>query len=136
MAKEAWINLPVKDLDKAKQFFIAIGFEPNPRHPGNEGMASIMVGTTIIMLFPEATLQTFIQHPIANTALGNELIISFDAASREEVDEVARKVEAAGGTLFGPPSEIQGWMYGCGFVDLDGHRWNALYMDMSKMPKG
>jgi len=27
-------------------------------------------------------------------------------------------------------------MYGCGFTDPDGHRWNALYMDMSKMAKG
>lgn len=27
------------------------------------------------------------------------------------------------------------WMYGAGFTDLDGHRWNVLYMDMSKMPK-
>jgi hypothetical protein len=25
---------------------------------------------------------------------------------------------------------------GCSFSDLDGHRWNALYMDMSKMPEG
>jgi predicted lactoylglutathione lyase len=27
-------------------------------------------------------------------------------------------------------------MYGCVFADLDGHRWNVLYMDMSKMPQG
>jgi hypothetical protein len=26
-------------------------------------------------------------------------------------------------------------MYGCGFADLDGHRWNVLYMDMSKCQK-
>ncbi|MDF2859634.1 MAG: hypothetical protein K0Q87_5485, partial [Neobacillus sp.] len=29
-----------------------------------------------------------------------------------------------------------GWMYGCGVADPDGHRWNVLFMDMSKMPKG
>ena len=32
------------------------------------------------------------------------------------------------------PVESQGWMYACGFEDLDGHRWVMLYMDMSKMP--
>ena len=32
------------------------------------------------------------------------------------------------------PAESQGWMYGCAFADPDGHRWNVLYMDMSKMP--
>ena len=25
-------------------------------------------------------------------------------------------------------------LYGCGFVDLDGHRWSVLFMDMNKMP--
>jgi hypothetical protein len=34
------------------------------------------------------------------------------------------------------PGYKDSWMYGCGFTDLDGHRWNVLYMDMSKMPKG
>jgi uncharacterized protein len=24
-------------------------------------------------------------------------------------------------------------MYGCLFVDIDGHRWNVLYMDLEKM---
>ncbi len=46
-----------------------------------------------------------------------------------------KKVEFAGGSIFGKPSEIDGWMYGAGFADLDGHRWNLLYMDESKMPK-
>jgi predicted lactoylglutathione lyase len=30
-------------------------------------------------------------------------------------------------------AENQGWMYGCSFSDLDGHRWNILYMDYSKL---
>ena len=32
-------------------------------------------------------------------------------------------------------AEVQGWMYGSGFTDLDGHRWNLLHMDMSRLPK-
>ena len=31
--------------------------------------------------------------------------------------------------------QMKGWMYGCVFTDLDGHKWNILYMDMSKMYK-
>jgi predicted lactoylglutathione lyase len=26
-------------------------------------------------------------------------------------------------------------MYGCGIIDPDGHRWNALYMDFTRMPR-
>ena len=60
---------------------------------------------------------------------------SLDAVNREEVDQMAKAAVDAGGTLFGKPAEHQGWMYGCAFADLDGHRWNVVFMDMNKMPK-
>jgi hypothetical protein len=66
---------------------------------------------------------------------GTEVLSSIGAESREEVDEMLRKAVDAGGTVFSESQEKDGWMYGCGFADLDGHRWNALFMDMSKMPK-
>ena len=54
---------------------------------------------------------------------------------RNEIDEMAEKVRKAGGEVFSEPEELQGWMYNVAFKDLDGHRWNMLYMDMEKMPK-
>jgi predicted lactoylglutathione lyase len=48
---------------------------------------------------------------------------------------MVQKAVKAGGSIYGEPGYSQGWMYGAGFADLDGHRWNVLYMDMSKMPK-
>ena len=87
------------------------------------------------MLFEEPMFKGFIQHPISNTQIGSEVLFSVDAESRAEVDEIARKVKEAGGNVFAPPDENGGWMYGCGFADLDGHRWNVLFMDWDKMPK-
>jgi len=136
MTKEIWINLPVKDVAKSKAFFTAIGFNFNTKYGDSDTSASLMLGekNIIVMLFQEAMFKGFTQNEISDTKAGNEMMISFDAESPQEVDELAKKVEAAGGHVFGKPSEIQGWMYGCGFTDLDGHRWNALYMDFSKMP--
>lgn len=51
------------------------------------------------------------------------------------MDQFTEKVKEAGGTVFSKPAESEGWMYGSAFADLDGHRWNILYMDFSKMPK-
>jgi hypothetical protein len=65
-----------------------------------------------------------------------KVLLSIDAESKAEVDELTKKATKAGGTVFGEPAEHQGWRYGCGFTDLDGHRWNVLYMGMSKMSKG
>lgn len=72
---------------------------------------------------------------MVDTQKSSEVLISIDAQSKGEVDEFAAKVREAGGNVFAEPAENQGWMYGCGFADLDGHRWNVLYMDLTKLPK-
>lgn len=59
--------------------------------------------------------------------------MSIDTESREEVDILATKIKNAGGTFFAEPAENQGWMYGCGFFDLEGHRWNILHMNFEKI---
>lgn len=85
------------------------------------------------MLFEESTFKKIIDRDGTDTSKSSEVLFSFDAESKEEVDELAKKVEKAGGIVFSKPSEVQDWMYGFGFSDLDGHRWNAFYMNFSKM---
>ena len=138
MTKELWINLPVKDVKKSGEFFTKIGFALNTRFPESEQSTSLFVGTKniVIMLFAHSVFESFTQNKVADTSRSTEVLFSIDAESREEVDELSEKAQLAGGTLYAAPGENQGWMYGCSFSDLDGHRWNVLYMDMSKMPKG
>ena len=137
MTKEFWINLPVKDINKSKEFFTKLGFLLNPGPGNSDASASFVIGNkkVVMMLFTESTFKNFTSNEIADAKKATEVLFSIDAESREEVDEMANKAVKAGGTIFGEPKDSQGWMYGCGFVDLDGHRWNVLYMDMSKMPK-
>ena len=136
MPKEYWINLPVKDVERSKKFFTGIGFSFNTERE-TETMISMLVGKAPmpIMFFENNQFENVVQTKISDTSQGAEIIISFDAQSRSEVDEMAEKVKKAGGDVFSKPSEIQGWMYNVGFKDLDGHRWNMLYMDRDKMPK-
>lgn len=135
MTKQIWLNLPVKNIEKSKQFFSKIGFSFNGEY-SNENSACMLVGDQnfVVMLFEESLFGDFVQNTIADTQTHSEMLISIDAESRNEVEELAQKVEEAGGVLFAKPSENQGWMYGCGFSDLDGHRWNVLFMDYSKLP--
>ncbi|WP_338540849.1 VOC family protein [Paenibacillus tundrae] len=132
MSQDIWINLPVKDVEKSTRFYNEIGF-----HAANVGheRAKLTIGQTTILLFPNATFEKFTGSQIADTSHSAEVIFSISAESREEVDAFIQKVESAGGSVFGKPSETDGWMYGAGFADLDGHRWNLLYMDESQMPK-
>lgn len=138
MTKEFWVNLPVKDIKRSKEFFTEIGFSLNPRFGNSDESASILIGdkNVVLMLFAEPTFKSFTRNEIADNKQSTEVLFSIDAENREEVDALAKRVSNAGGTIFSEPEENQGWMYGFGFADLDGHRWNVLYMDMSKMPKG
>jgi len=135
--KQFWLNLPVKDVVKSKTFFTKIGFRLNTLYGDKPNSASLLLGEkdVVLMLFDEPTFKGFTNNNITGTNQSTEVLLSIDAQSKEEVDEMVKKVIEAGGTSNHKPSEMKGWMYGCVFADLDGHRWNVLYMDMSKMPQ-
>ncbi|WP_409305031.1 VOC family protein [Peribacillus sp. SCS-155] len=136
MSRELWLNLPVRDPERAKTFYTQLGFRLNEQYVSQDGASSFIVGDNqvVLMLFPETAFRGFAGNAVANSRQGTEVLFSLGANSRDEVDEFALKAERAGGIVFSKPGEKNGWMYGCGFADPDGHRWNALYMDMSKMP--
>lgn len=138
MTSEIWINLPVKNVAKSLAFFMQIGFKLNLEHGSSNESASFLVGKkgVVVMLFDEITFSRFAGNPISDVKLGTEVLFSIDAESREDVDEMAKKVILAGGAVYGGPTENYGWLYGCGFTDLDGHRWNVMYMDLEKMSMG
>jgi predicted lactoylglutathione lyase len=133
MIDDLWINLPVKDMKRSREFFAALGLEPTPR---GDDMTSIAFGDkkVIVVLCSEAMFTGFAGNGVADARASNELLVSLGVESRDAVDELAKKAGEAGATLFAEPAEHQGWMYGCGFIDLDGHRWNVVHMDFSKMP--
>jgi len=135
MVKEFWINLPVKDIKKSREFFTAIGFSFSEGPGNSDESAVLLVGSKnmVVMLFEESVFRGFTGNQVTDLTNSCEVLFSIDAESPKEIDNLADKVLAAGGKLFSKPAENQGWMYGCGFTDLDGHRWNVLHMDMAKM---
>ncbi len=138
MARQFWINLPVKNVSKSEEFFTKLGFKFNTEQGNGPNSACLLLGDSnvVCMLFDEPTFKGITNNEITSTNQSTEVLLSIDAQSKEEVDEIVRKVIDAGGASNHKPSEMKGFMYGCVFTDLDGHRWNVLYMDMSKMPKG
>jgi predicted lactoylglutathione lyase len=136
MTKELWINLPVENIDKSKEFYKGIGFTLNTSY-NNDHSASFFVGSkkVVLMLFEYSAFKGFTNMPVTDTKQSTEVLFSIDAENKEEVDEMAAKAINAGGKSNHKPSEMNGWMYGCGFTDPDSHQWNVLYMDMNKAPK-
>ena len=133
--RNIWLNLPVKNVNKSREFYKKVGFELNTHHPNDDQAASFFVGKNklVLMLFPKDTFNKFINLKTTDIKNCNEVLFSLSAQDRNEVDLIAKKVTRAGGKLYAEPEENQGWMYGCGFKDLDGHKWNVVFMDFAKL---
>jgi predicted lactoylglutathione lyase len=135
MAMQTFVNLPVKDLIKATEFFTAIGFSFDPQFTDENATRMIISEDTSVMLAVEPFFEGFIEpQDIADTSRSREVIVGLSTESREQVDELADKALAAGGQALGEPDD-QGFMYMRGFRDLDGHQWSFIYMDMSAIPE-
>lgn len=132
--RQFWLNLPVKDIKRAKDFYSKVGFTFNTQY-SDPNSACIFLGDAKVplMLFQEDQFMGFTGHNIVDTIQATEVLLSIDAQTKEEVDEMVERVIAAGGTSPHVAGPMTGWMYGCIFVDPDGHRWNILHMDPSKM---
>ena len=134
MTKQIFVNLPVKDLDKSKEFFTRLGFSFDEQFT-DEKAACLVIGENIYsMLLTEPFFKTFIKKEISDAKKSTEVLIGIDVESREQVDELVKKALEAGGTVYREPQD-HGWMYGHSFADLDGHQWEVMYMDESAMPK-
>jgi predicted lactoylglutathione lyase len=129
MATRIFINLPVKDLEKTKEFFFKLGYSFNKQFT-DEKAASLVISENIYaMLITEPFFKTFIpDKEIADTGKTKEVLIALSTDSKQQVDELVEKAIAAGGKKFREP-EDHGFMYARSFEDLDGHVWEVFWMD-------
>jgi predicted lactoylglutathione lyase len=133
MAKQIFINLPVKDITKSVSFFKKLGFKFNPQFTDDKAACMIIGENIYSMLLLEKFFKSFTKKKVANAKKTTEVLIAIDVKSRKDVDKMIKKAIAAGGSLYNKPQD-HGWMYGHSFADLDGHQWEVLYMDESKIP--
>ncbi|MGG3508450.1 VOC family protein [Paenibacillus lautus] len=125
-----FVNLPVKDLEKTKDFFSKIGFEFNAQFT-DKNAACLVIGDNIFaMLLTEDYFKTFTKKDLSNAANTTEVILALSAESREQVDEIVNAALSAGGSPSNDPVD-HGFMYGWSFQDPDGHLWEVMYMDQS-----
>jgi uncharacterized protein len=134
MAREIFVNLPIKNMERSKAFFGALGFTFNPQFTNEQGACMVIEdGSSYAMLLVEPFFQTFTKKPVADASKSTEVITCLSCASRAEVDDLVKKALAAGGSAPNAPQD-HGFMYGHGFQDPDGHLWELMYMDPNAAP--
>ena len=128
MINQVIFNLAVKDLNKSKAFFSALGFRFDPQFTSDSAAFMVIADSSIsAMLMTEDFFKSLIDKPLAQAREANEVIIALRCESREEIDSLIAKAVAAGGGTPHPP-EDHGFMYDQGFEDIDGHLWNLVWM--------
>jgi predicted lactoylglutathione lyase len=127
-----FVNLPIKDLNKSVAFFTKLGFTFNPQFT-DENATCMVVGEDIfVMLLVERFFKSFTNKEICDTSRSTEAILALSVESREQVDQLMKKVIDSGGSELREKQD-HGWMYLRSFEDVDGHLWEVFFMDESAM---
>lgn len=128
MKKQVIFNLPVRDLDKSRAFFAALGFgfKADFSNP-NAAYMVVVEGAIDVLLTTEAFFASLTGKPVVRAKEANEIVICLNCDSREELDGLIARATKAGARIPHPP-EDNGFMVDQGFEDLDGHLWNLVWM--------
>lgn len=133
MAKQIFINLAVKDLQKSMDFYTALGFTNNPQFSDDTGKCMVWSDTIFVMLLTHEKFSSFTAKPIADTKSSIAGLFSLSTDSVDEMNKIMADGLKAGGI---EPNEIKdyGFMQQRTLEDFDGHTWEVFYMDISKFP--
>jgi uncharacterized protein len=133
MAKQIFINLAVKDLQKSMGFYTALGFTNNPQFSDDTAKCMVWSENIFVMIMTHEKFAGFATKPIADTKTSLAGLFSLSVESIEEMNKIVNEGLKAGGV---EPNELRdyGFMQQRTIEDADGHTWEVFFMDMSKFP--
>ena len=130
---QIYVTLPVKDIQKTKEFWRKLGLTLNEQFSDERAACVVMKEDNIYVMFlTEEYFQSFINKPVAKTDT-TQVIVSIGLNSRDEVDNMVKITLENGASQHEEPQDY-GWMYQNSFWDINGHGWNATFVDASKIP--
>lgn len=134
MRSQIFINLPVKDLAKAMEFYTQVGFKNNPQFTDDTAACMVFSEEIFVMLLTHDRFKSFIVKDLADTTKTTAVINSLSMENVAKMNETADNALKAGGTQPTEPKDY-GFMQQRSFEDLDGNFWEVFYMDMSQFPQ-
>ena len=124
-----FVNQAVTDLDRAKEFYTAIGFRINPLFTDhNAACVVVEEDHSYFMILTREFFQTFSDLPLGDPAVNPTNATAIFLDSREAVDVAVTAGLAAGGSEAQPASDF-GFMYQRQLTDPDGNILEFGYMD-------
>lgn len=134
MKTDVFINLPVNDLNRSKNFFKKLGFEFKQQFSNEQAACIILNNESYVMLLQEKFFQDFTKNGIADTSQFTEVLLAISVGSKENVNSFLENAIKMGAREAREPQD-NNYMYGRSFHDLDGHIWEIFWMDPSGIPQ-
>jgi uncharacterized protein len=129
-----YVNLIIEDLSKAIDFYTTLGFVQNMQFSDEKAAAMMWKTDFAVMLLTKGFAQGFLPAHKAIAAKDTcSALYALEFPSKEAVDSFVRTAIEAGGVE--TKDYDYGFMYGRDFEDLDGHIWEAFWMDPTGIPQ-
>lgn len=132
--KSIFINLPVKDLLKTRDFWKKHGFSFNEQFSDDKALCLVLNEEMMYsMLITHEMFSTITNRPISNGTT-TQVLTAFEVDSRAQVDKIVKLAIENGGVRYRQSAD-HGWMYYDCFADLDGHQWEIMFTDPTQIQK-
>lgn len=128
MKKNICINLSTKDIEKSREFFTKLGLKFNQFCTDETTIGLEIEENIFVLISTDEKFKTFTKKDLVKPKEQTEAILSLELENREEVDLFIEKAISIGAHESNEILDL-GWMYCRQFEDLDGHLWEAFYMN-------
>lgn len=130
--KSIFVNLPINDLAKTREFWTKLGFSFNENFSDDRALCLVLNdGLMYSMLITHDMFSTFTNRPITDGTT-TQVLTAMEVDSREQVDKVVKLALENGAKRY-RESIDHGWMYYDSFEDLDGHQWEIMFTDPTQL---
>jgi predicted lactoylglutathione lyase len=134
MARKIFVNLPVKDLNKSKEFFTKLGFSFDAQYSDDSAACMVISDDIYAMLLTRTKFKEFTPKKITDAKNSTEVLTALSFDSKDDVNRLVETALKSGATET-RPAEDYGFMFGRSFNDPDGHIWEAFWMDPNHVNK-
>lgn len=132
--KSIYVNLPIKNLEKTREFWTKLGFSFNEQFSDEKALCLVLnEGQIYAMLITHEFFSTFTNRAIADGST-TQVLLAVEVESRELVDQTIKIAIENGATRYREGAD-HGWMYYDSFADLDGHQWEIMFTDPTQIPQ-
>ena len=122
MGRKVFVNLAVRDLDASIDFFSRLDFSFDSRLADDQTACLVLNENAYVLLLDRGCFRS-----LTNSTAQSGTLLAISVRNRDDVDALVNRALRAGARLSNEPYE-NGSIYGWGFRDLDGHRWEIVHV--------